>query len=95
MTYAIDPAAVDTIWAATVGLGRAELADTRRDTAGAAGSRLGDLAATAAVAAQRADDLATTALALVDELGANVQTCLATYLACDRNSAGVFHELRR
>jgi kynureninase len=94
MTFTINPTEVVAVWDRTVMAGRSELAGTLAEHSRAVGN-LADLGPGVANALARLEGATETAMALVDELSANVTSCLAAYAATDRKSAGVFNGLTR
>lgn len=73
----------------------AELRDARSRTGEAAGHDLADLAATLTDAAGDLDGVLGVVLGVLDEHHANVEDCIADFVATDGAAAGEFHGLAR
>lgn len=92
MTVHLVPGSVRVGWQHGTAAGE-ELDLARSSTPSAAGPATGPFHATLAHAAGEVDGALATASLVVDEMGANVETCIADFLASDGASAGAFNEL--
>jgi hypothetical protein len=94
MSISMNPALVRRGWQHATDA-RGELADARAKVTDAAGTGLEDLQATLTDAAQDMDGVLEVVQAVIDEIGTNVEECIATYEKTDGRSDGHFHELAR
>lgn len=93
MTLHVDPGAVRTAWLHGADAA-VEIRAARARTPDAAGTDMGDLAATLSDAAADLAGVLDVCDALVTEHGTGIEACLADYAATDRASAGAFDGLR-
>ncbi|MFW6775593.1 hypothetical protein ACOACO_15020 [Nocardioides sp. CPCC 205120] len=92
MTVHLEPGSVRAGWQHGAAAG-AELDAARGSTGAAGGPATGPFQATLAYAAGEVDGALATGSAVVAELGANVEACIADFVASDGASAGAFNEL--